>query len=90
MALLRGAHRLNLRVCGRAVNRPCPPVGVRSLSDKVSPKAETASGPDEPLLYTAEHFALKESLRKVRRCTNFGFTLKKHQIMSCCKDAAEQ
>lgn len=81
MALLRGARRLNLR----SLNRSCSPVGVRCLSDKVLPKTETPGGPDtagELLLYTPEHFALKESLRKVssRRAANFDFTLKKPEI----------
>lgn len=81
MALLGGAHRLNLRFCSRSLNRPPWPAGVRSLSDKVSSETETPSGPDtasDHLLYTPEHFALKESLRTVgRRAHNFDFTLNK-------------
>ncbi|CAG11120.1 unnamed protein product, partial [Tetraodon nigroviridis] len=68
MALLRGAARLRLRLCGRGLNRPRPPVGARPLSDKVLPQPQTSSGPDpagDHLLYTPEHFALKESLRKL-------------------------
>lgn len=69
MALLR-VHLLNLRLCGRNLSRSRSPVAVRCLSDRVLPKAEAASGPDtasDHLLYTPEHLALKESLRKVRR-----------------------
>lgn len=77
MALLRGAPRLNLQLCGRNLKHPCPPVGARSLSDKVSPKVEPSSAPDivsDHLLVTPEHFALKESLRKVRKsAANFDF-----------------
>lgn len=71
MALLRGAPRLNLRLCGRVLKQPCPPVGGRSVSDKVLPRAEPSCGSDpvsDHFLYTPEHLALKASLRKVRGC----------------------
>lgn len=64
MALLRGLHSSKLQLCSRTLSHSC----VRSLSDKVLPKPETPSAPDtasDHLLYTPEHYALKESLRKV-------------------------
>lgn len=80
MALLR-VHLRNLRLCGRNLNHSCSSVGLRCLSDRVLPKAEAPSGPDsasDHLLYTPEHFALKESLRKVRRrAANFDCRWKK-------------
>lgn len=72
MALLGGLLRPKLRLCGRIFNRSYAPVGVRSVSDKGLPRTETLSGPDtagDHLLYTPEHFALKESLRKVQECS---------------------
>lgn len=95
MALLRGTRRLNLRLCGRSLNRSCSPVGVRSLSDNVLSKTETPSGPgtaSDHLLYTPEHFALKESLRKVRRsAANFDFTLKNlPKLIKFYEDAAKR
>lgn len=88
MALLRGAPRLNLRLCRRLLKRSCSPVGVRALSDQALPKAATSGAADtvsDHFLYTPEHLALKESLRKVRRsAANFGFTVEKssRQVLS--------
>lgn len=83
MALL-GAPRLRLRLCGRVLKRCWPPVAVRALSDRVLPKAATPGAPDtvsDHLLYTPEHLALKESLRKVRRrAANFDSTVEKTDI----------
>lgn len=90
MALVRGALRLQLRVCGRTLSHPCPSAGVRSLADNVLPK----TGPDtasDHLLYTPEHFALKESLRKVRRsAANFDFSLKIIKINTLYEDEAQR
>lgn len=70
MALRRGLLHVNLLVRGSNCNKFCSFVGVRSFSARVSTEAETSSVPEttsDHLIYTQEHFALKESLRKVRR-----------------------
>eukprot|EP00064_Thunnus_orientalis_P002107 superscaffoldBa00000146_g2114 len=68
MALREGAQRLNLLVNSRNFYKITSFVGVRSLSENVSSKPVTASAPEttgDHLLYTQEHFALKESLKKI-------------------------
>lgn len=72
MALSGAARRFS-------VNRPplhrLTALSVRSLSDKVSFKAAPSSAPDstgDHLIYTAEHLALKDSLRKVRSHASSG------------------
>lgn len=84
MALRRGLLHSNLLVRGSNCHKFCSFVGVRSFSDKVTTEAETSSVPEttsDHLIYTQEHFALKESLRKVRRTdasslASIGFTMK--------------
>ncbi|XP_056274574.1 probable acyl-CoA dehydrogenase 6 [Pseudoliparis swirei] len=68
MALHRGALRLNQLVVSRRFNQFISRAGVRSLSDNVSSIPAPSSAPEtvrDHLIYTPEHFALKESLRKI-------------------------
>lgn len=69
MALRPGALRVNLLVNRCALSRFRSFVGVRRpVSDQASSKAATLGDPEtagDHLIYTQEHFALKESLRKV-------------------------
>ncbi|TNN72146.1 putative acyl-CoA dehydrogenase 6 [Liparis tanakae] len=68
MALPRGALRLNQLVVSRRFNQFTSRAGVRSLSDNVSSRPAPSSAPEtvrDHLIYTPEHFALKESLRKI-------------------------
>lgn len=68
MALLVGAVRFNLLLNSRGLHKFASFVGVRSLSGNVSSKPVTSRPPDptsDHLIYTPEHFALKEALRKV-------------------------
>lgn len=71
MALRSGALRVNLFVNRCSLSRFPSFVGVRrSVSDQASSKAATLGDPEttgDHLIYTQEHFALKESLRKVMR-----------------------
>lgn len=68
MALRKGALRLNL-AASRHFYQLTSVGSVRTLSGNVSSKPKDASGPPEivadHVLYTQEHFALKESLKKV-------------------------
>lgn len=69
MALRSGVLRVKLLVNRCVANRFSSSVGLRSVSDKTSSKAAAAGDPettDDHLIYTREHLALKESLRKVR------------------------
>lgn len=73
MALREGALRANLLVNSRNFYKFTSFVGVRSVSENVSSKPVTSSAPETTgghLIYTQEHFALKESLRKVCRTTS--------------------
>ncbi|XP_037650855.1 probable acyl-CoA dehydrogenase 6 [Sebastes umbrosus] len=68
MALVGGALRFNLLSNSRNIYKFTSCVGVRSASDNVSAKPVTSSASETPgshLIYTEEHFALKESLRKI-------------------------
>ncbi|CAJ1083912.1 probable acyl-CoA dehydrogenase 6 [Xyrichtys novacula] len=68
MALHGGALRLNLLVSSRNLYKFNSLIGVRSLSEKVSSKPESSSSSEttsDHLIYTQEHFALKETLRKI-------------------------
>ncbi|XP_059205742.1 probable acyl-CoA dehydrogenase 6 [Centropristis striata] len=68
MALLEGALRLNLLANSRNFYKFTSCVGVRPLSDHASSKPVASSAPEtasDHLIYTREHFALKESLRKI-------------------------
>ncbi|KAK1880906.1 putative acyl-CoA dehydrogenase 6 [Dissostichus eleginoides] len=68
MALREGALRLNLLLNSRTFYKFNSSVGVRSLSENVSSTPVTSSAPEiagDHLIYTQEHFALKESLRKI-------------------------
>ncbi|XP_013875842.1 probable acyl-CoA dehydrogenase 6 [Austrofundulus limnaeus] len=68
MALRIGAVRLNLLLNSRCLHKFASFVGVRSLSEKVSSKPATSRPSDttsDHLIYTQEHFALKEALRKL-------------------------
>lgn len=74
MALREGALRLNVLVRSRHFYKLTSlGVGARSLTEKVSSKQVKSSAPEtaaDHLIYTQEHFALKESLRKVCRTAN--------------------
>lgn len=64
------ALRVNLLVNSSSFYKFTSFVPVRSFSERVSSKPEPSSGPEttgDHLIYTREHFALKESLRKVSR-----------------------
>ncbi|XP_073319070.1 probable acyl-CoA dehydrogenase 6 [Pagrus major] len=68
MALRGGALRVNLLVNSSSFYKFTSFVGVRSFSEKVSSSPVTSSAPEttgDHLIYTQEHFALKESLRKI-------------------------
>ncbi|XP_068567170.1 zgc:85777 [Cebidichthys violaceus] len=68
MALPIGALRLNQLVISRNFYKCTACVGVRLLSDNVSTKPVPSGAPEtvgDHLLYTQEHFALKETLRKI-------------------------
>ncbi|KAF1381496.1 hypothetical protein PFLUV_G00154600 [Perca fluviatilis] len=68
MALREGALRFNLLVNSRHFYKFISFIGVRSVSDKVSSKPVTSGDPEtagDHLIYSQEHFALKESLRKI-------------------------
>ncbi|CAI5690417.1 unnamed protein product [Oreochromis niloticus] len=69
MALREGALRLNVLVRSRHFYKLTSlGGGVRSLTEKVSSKQVKSSAPEtaaDHLIYTQEHFALKESLRKL-------------------------
>lgn len=70
MALRTRAFRVKLLVNRCNFHKFPSFVGVRSLSDNVSSKPVTSSAPEstgDHLIYTQEHFALKDSLRKVWR-----------------------
>lgn len=73
MALREGALCLKLLFRSRNFYKFTPLLGgVRSLAEKVSTKQVTSSVPEtasDHVIYTQEHFALKESLRKVRLLT---------------------
>ncbi|XP_036809310.1 probable acyl-CoA dehydrogenase 6 isoform X2 [Oncorhynchus mykiss] len=61
------AQRLNL-VVSRHFSKLTSLSSTRKLSENVSSKPKTASGSEitaDHLLYTPEHFALKESLKKI-------------------------
>lgn len=63
------ALRVNLLVNSSNFYKFASFVPVRSFSERVSSKPEPSSGAEttgDHLIYTREHFALKESLRKVR------------------------
>lgn len=69
MALREGALRVKLLANSGNFYKLTSFLGVRSLSENVSSKPVTSSASEttgDHLIYTAEHFALKESLRKVR------------------------
>uniref|UniRef100_A0A1A8J7H9 Acyl-CoA dehydrogenase 6 n=1 Tax=Nothobranchius kuhntae TaxID=321403 RepID=A0A1A8J7H9_NOTKU len=68
MALHRGALRLNLLFNSRSLYKLTSLAGVRPLSEHASAKPATFKPSDttaDHLIYTQEHFALKESLRKL-------------------------
>lgn len=69
MALRVGAVRLNLLLNSRSLLKFASSVSVRPLSENVSSKTVTSKPSDttsDHLIYTQEHFALKEALGKVR------------------------
>ncbi|XP_030267069.1 probable acyl-CoA dehydrogenase 6 [Sparus aurata] len=62
------ALRVNLLVNSSSFYKFTSFVPIRSFSERVSSKPEPSSGPEttaDHLIYTREHFALKESLRKI-------------------------
>nr|XP_046273723.1 probable acyl-CoA dehydrogenase 6 [Scatophagus argus] len=68
MALREGTFRAKLLLNSCGFYKFTSFVGVRSFSEKVSSKPVPSSTPettDDHLVYTQEHFALKESLRKI-------------------------
>uniref|UniRef100_A0A1A8GSA2 Acyl-CoA dehydrogenase 6 n=1 Tax=Nothobranchius korthausae TaxID=1143690 RepID=A0A1A8GSA2_9TELE len=68
MALHGGALRLNLLFNSRSLYKLTSLAGVRPLSEHASAKPATFKPSDtsaDHLIYTQEHFALKESLRKL-------------------------
>lgn len=68
MALCSGALRVKLLVNRCGLSRFPSSVGLRTVSNKAPSKAAVAADPettDDHLIYTREHLALKESLRKV-------------------------
>lgn len=90
MALRAGTLRLNLLVNRCHFHKFPSFVGVRQLSDQVSCKPVTSSAPEttgDHLIYTQEHFALKESLRKVCRTASIVASLRRYHTNSdilCC------
>uniref|UniRef100_A0A3Q3XP80 Uncharacterized protein n=1 Tax=Mola mola TaxID=94237 RepID=A0A3Q3XP80_MOLML len=68
MALVRGAPRVSLLANRSIFNQFRPCVAARSFSDKGLAKTAANSAPETMtghLIYTQEHLALKESLRKI-------------------------
>ncbi|XP_062265525.1 probable acyl-CoA dehydrogenase 6 [Platichthys flesus] len=68
MALCGAALRLNLCVDSRYFYKFSSRVGVRRLSENTSSRPGSGSGAEtagDHVLYTQEHFALRESLRKI-------------------------
>ncbi|XP_051246120.1 probable acyl-CoA dehydrogenase 6 [Dicentrarchus labrax] len=68
MALRGRCLRFNQLLSSRHFSKFTSCVGVRSLSENVSSKPVTSNVPEttgDHLIYTQEHFALKESLRKI-------------------------
>ncbi|XP_023264579.1 probable acyl-CoA dehydrogenase 6 [Seriola lalandi dorsalis] len=66
MVLHGGALRLNLLVNSNHFYKFTSFLGIRSFSEKVLSNPETASETTgDHLIYTQQHFALKESLRKI-------------------------
>lgn len=67
MALREGSRRLKLLFRLRHLPQLSRFVSVRSVSENVSSKSSASETADDHLIYTPEHFALKEALRKVCR-----------------------
>ncbi|XP_037548664.1 probable acyl-CoA dehydrogenase 6 [Nematolebias whitei] len=68
MATRLGALRLNVLLSSRSLFKFASSVGVRPLSENVSSKPVTSKSSDstsDHLIYTQEHFALKEALSKL-------------------------
>ncbi|XP_058475539.1 probable acyl-CoA dehydrogenase 6 [Solea solea] len=68
MALHGGALRLNLRLNLNYASKVCSFVSVRRFSEKLTSKPASGGGTEttgDHAIYTPEHFALKESLRKI-------------------------
>lgn len=85
MALRAGSLRVNLLVNRCNFHKFPSFVGVRQLSDQVSCKPLTSSAPEttsDHLIYTQEHFALKESLRKVCRTASIVASLRRYHTNS--------
>lgn len=72
MALRRGAVRLNALFSTRPFFK-CASFNLRSFADHASSPKVASSAPEtsgDHVLYTPEHFALKDSLKKVRVAAN--------------------
>lgn len=68
MAVREGALRVKMLLCSRTLYRFARYSGARTLSGRVSSQSVTSKPPeitDDHLIYTQEHFALKEALRKL-------------------------
>ncbi|MED6233952.1 hypothetical protein ATANTOWER_019647, partial [Ataeniobius toweri] len=68
MSLLEGALRVKMLLCSRTLYKFASFSGARSLSEHVSSQSVTTKPPEiaeDHLIYTQEHFALKEALRKL-------------------------
>ncbi|KAM6899257.1 putative acyl-CoA dehydrogenase 6 [Xenentodon cancila] len=68
MALREAARRLNLLFTSRSLYKFTSFVAVRSASENATSKPATSGAPEtagDHLIYTQEHFALKEALRKL-------------------------